>query len=64
MQSKILNELIDEIRKRGAYEVSKKSGIPKSTIESWIYGKAIPSLTKAEQVADAMDLEILLFDKE
>lgn len=64
MKEKILDTLLKEIRRRGAYAVSRKSGIPKSTIESWLYGKAIPSLTKAEKVADAMDLELLLFDKE
>lgn len=64
MKSKILEELLKEIRRRGAHEVSKKSGVAKSTIESWLYGKAIPSLTKAEKVADGMGLELLLFDKE
>lgn len=63
-ESKILKELLKEIRQRGAYAVSKLSGVPKTTIESWLYGKAIPSLTKAEKVADGMGLELLLFDKE
>ena len=47
MKTKILDELLKEIRYRGAYEVSRKSGIPKSTIESWLYGKAVPSLVNA-----------------
>lgn len=64
MKPKILDELLKEIRRRGAYEVSRISGIPKTTIESWLYGKAIPSLVKAARVADAMGLELLLFEKE
>ncbi|WP_251183383.1 helix-turn-helix domain-containing protein [Anaerocaecibacter muris] len=64
MKPKILDELLKEIRRRGAYEVSRTSGIPKTTIESWLYGKAIPSLVKAARVADAMGLELLLFEKE
>lgn len=63
MESKILDELLKEIRLRGSLEVSRKSGIAKNTIESYLYGKAIPSLVKAEKLADAMGLELLMFDK-
>lgn len=63
-KAKILDDLLKEIRYRGAYAVSRASGVPKTTIESWLYGKAIPSLVKAAIVADAIGLELLLFDKE
>lgn len=60
----ILDVFIDEIRKFGAYRAAKKAGIPKDTVYCWIYGKAIPTMTNAIKVADAMGLEFLLFDKE
>lgn len=63
MERKILDEFLDEIRARGASTVAKASGIPKRTIETWLYCNVVPPLTKAAQVLDSMGLELLIFDK-
>ena len=61
---KILDEFIAEIRRFGVKKVARLSNISYQTIYNWTQGRAIPTLTNAQQVADAMGLEFLLFDKE
>lgn len=60
----ILEEFICEIKKFGIKKVARLSGVPASTIYTWTRGRYAPTLPKAQQVADAMGLEFLLFDKE
>lgn len=61
---KILDDFIREIRKFGITKASRLSGVPRDTIYAWVYGKNIPTLTKAQKVANAIGLEFLLFEKE
>ena len=60
---RIIKEFYTEIRKYGIRKAARDSGVPLQTIRSWIYGKSVPSLSKAQKVADAMGLEFLLFEK-
>ena len=60
---KIVDEFIEEVKKYGAYKLSKKVDITFSTINNWMKGKGCPSLENAQMCADAMGLEFLLFDK-
>lgn len=62
--SKLLDDFLTEVKKYSAVELSKKSGVNPNTIYSWRHGTSIPNLESAELVADAMDMEFLLFDKE
>lgn len=59
----ILNEFLTEVKKFGVSKVARISGVCKHTIFNWIYGTTTPTLTKAQQVANAMGLEFLIFDK-
>lgn len=61
---KVLNEFIEEIRKFGQAKASRLSGIDRKTIMRWCNHKNIPTLGKAQKVANAMGLEFLLFEKE
>jgi len=64
-KSKILSEVITEIYKHGGINtVSRLSKVSASTIESWIYLGAMPSIDKVEKVLDSIGLELLIFDKE
>ena len=60
---KILEEFIAEIRKFGVKKVSRLSGVSWVTIYNWTQKRAIPTLTNAQRVANAMGLEFLIFDK-
>ena len=60
----ILEEFLIEIKKFGVKKVARLSGISASAIYTWTRGRYVPTLTKAQQVANAMGLEFLLFDKE
>lgn len=57
-------ELIRIIKAKGIKETARLSGIPKSTIEKWVYGQSSPTLDLAEKVLDSLGQEILIFDKE
>ena len=59
----ILNEFLNDINKFGVSKVARLSGVSSKTIYNWIYKITTPTLVKAQQVADAMGLEFLLFDK-
>lgn len=59
---KILDEFISEIKKFGVKKVAKLSGVSVHTIYGWTRGRLIPSLTNAQNVANAMGLEFLLFE--
>lgn len=59
----IVEEFLAEVKKFGVLKVSRLSGVNKGTIYKWIYGDTTPTLAKAQQVADAMGLEFLIFDK-
>lgn len=60
----ILDKFLDEIRRFGVYDLSDMTGIAVSTIYTWINKHSIPSLINAQKCANAMGLELLLFDKE
>ena len=60
----LLEDFLNEIKKRGISAVARKSNVPLRTVQSWVYGQCVPSLVLAQKVADAMDMEFLLFDKE
>ena len=60
---KIVEEFIAEIRKFGISKLSRMSGISRTTITKWLSGESSPTLVHAQQCADAMGLEFLLFDK-
>lgn len=60
---KLLYEFIAEIRKAGMRKVAKKAKVSINTIQSWVYGNAVPTLVNAQKVAEAMWMEFLLFDK-
>lgn len=59
-----LENFIKEIRKFGLTKAAKLSNISFRTIRGWCSGKRIPTLDRVIQVADAMGLELLLFEKE
>lgn len=61
---KILDEFIFEIKKFGMKKVAIKSGVSLNTIYKWCNKKRMPSLEKAQKVANAMHLEFLIFDME
>ena len=61
---KIFEEFLAEIRKFGGLKVSRLSKVPQQTIYNWTQGRSIPNIVVAQQVADAMGLEFLLFEKE
>ena len=60
---KILEEFIAEIRKFGVKKVSRSSGVSCVTIYNWTQKGAIPTITNAQRVANAMGLEFLIFEK-
>jgi hypothetical protein len=60
----ILDKLLDEIKRFGVYNLSDATDIAVSTIYTWINKHSIPSLINAQKCANAMGLELLLFDKE
>lgn len=60
----ILDEFIDEIKRFGIMRASMRSGVSYKTIYNWVTGLRMPTLPKAQQVANAMRLEFLLVDKE
>lgn len=60
---KILEEFIAEIRKFGVKKCSRLSGVSYDTIYNWTQKRAIPTITNAQKVANAMGLEFLIFDK-
>lgn len=60
---KILDEFIAEIKKFGMFKCSQKSGVSYTAIYQWVNKKKIPTLVKAQRVANAMGLEFLIFDK-
>jgi len=59
----ILNEFITEIKRFGVLNAARLAGISAKTIYNWTEGITIPTLVKAQQVANAMGLEFLIFDK-
>ena len=59
----ILNEFIAEIKRFGITKAAELSGVSYKTIWDWVSRHTIPTLVKAQQVADAMGLEFLIFDK-
>lgn len=60
---KILYQLNEEIKKRGVRNVAKKAGISENTLNNWLYGKSVPTISRAQKVANAMGLELFLFSK-
>ena len=59
----IIEEFLSEIKKYGIVQASRKSGVPIGTINGWVYEGRAPRLDNAQKVADAMNLEFLLFEK-
>jgi transcriptional regulator with XRE-family HTH domain len=58
----ILDEFIKEIKEFGIYKAAKISGVSAYTLYNWTQKKAMPSLAKAQKVANAMGLEFLIFE--
>ena len=52
-----------ESREISFNEISRKSGVPKRTIEEWYYNDREPSLYKAEKVLNALGYRFY-FEKE
>lgn len=64
MSVEILDDFINEIKKHTIKELAAKSGVHENTIYNWTKRKEIPTLINAQKVANAMDMEFLLFEKE
>jgi transcriptional regulator with XRE-family HTH domain len=60
---KLLYAFLAEIKKVGMAKVARMSGYSINTIQSWVYGRSVPSLLNAQKVANAIGMEFLLFDK-
>lgn len=59
---KILYQLNEEIKKRGVRNVAKKAGVSEFTLNNWLYGKSVPTISTAQKVANAMGMELFLFN--
>lgn len=54
------NEFLREIKKRSLSVLARKSGVPESTLRSWLKYGVEPTLANAEKVAEAMGKEIVM----
>ena len=63
VECKVLDEFIKEIRRYGVTRTAKVSGISQATLWKWVSKQATPTLVNAQQVANAIGFEFLLFDK-
>jgi transcriptional regulator with XRE-family HTH domain len=58
---KILCFLVEEMKKYGIRNIARKTGIAECTLRNWVSGKAVPTLSKAQIVANAMGMDFFLF---
>lgn len=52
-----------EKNNKTAYQVSKDTGIPLSTLSDWKNGKSTPSLDKVALIANYFDVDVSYFVK-
>lgn len=57
-------EFINVINFEGATQTAKLSGMPKTTIKSWLYEKRSPTLLNAEKILKALGYELKIVKKE
>lgn len=65
MKSRVIYQLFGEIMEQGITqrELAKKSGISESSISKYANAVKTPTITKVEQLADALGCELVLVKK-
>jgi DNA-binding phage protein len=60
MRCKLLEQLLELVRKNGIRKTARDTGICLRTIEDWLYKSQSPSLVNAERVLNALGYEIAI----